>query len=51
MTEIHFRVWDFLARVVHPFGIHTHIPLETWDRETGLYDLDGRICWLCPDRR
>ena len=45
-----YALLDLKARVIHPLGFHTMIPLEQWDTEAGSIQFDGLVCWVC-DRR
>ena len=35
--------------LLHPFGIHWYITTMVWNREKGVFQTLGDLCWLCPD--
>ena len=47
---LRWALWDTKARLIHPLGFHTMLPLEQWDAEAGSTQFDGLACWLCEKR-
>lgn len=48
MTDHRYFLWVSWGKIKHIFGIHTYVPLEEWDPNSGWVRYIGSACWHCP---